>query len=180
MQKWVHLTLADGKTIDATEGHPFRTAEGWRDAVLLRKGDTLILTGRDGKPSTIQVDGIRYETKVLTTYNLEVANAHTFFVGEDAVLVHNGKGGCPRRTKHVDNRHIDRSKYPDKSKYKKPNQVDKINDKTFNNPDRVIEQGNRTRYEKDFGRDIGTDGQRTNVMVVQNDTNKIVTSYPTH
>ena len=94
--------------------------------------------------------------------------------------MHNGKGGCPRRTKHVDNRHIDRSKYPDKSKYKKPNQVDKINDKTFNNPDRVIEQGNRTRYEKDFGRDIGTDGQRTNVLVVQNDTNKIVTSYPTH
>lgn len=54
--------------------------------------------------------------------------------------------------------------------------MDKINDKTFNNPDRVIEQGNRTRYEKDFGRDIGTDGQRTNVLVVQNDTNKIVTS----
>ena len=91
MQKWVHLTLADGKTIDATEGHPFRTAEGWRDAVLLRKGDTLILTGSDGKPSTIQVDGIRYETKVLTTYNLTVANAHTYFVGKDAVLVHNGK-----------------------------------------------------------------------------------------
>lgn len=39
--------------------------------------------------------------------------------------------------------------------------------KLFNNPDRVIEQGNRTRYEKDFGRDIGTDGQRTNVLVVQ-------------
>ena len=89
MQKWVHLTLADGKTIDATEGHPFRTVEGWRDAVLLEKGDILILTGSDGKPSTIQVDEIRYETKVLTTYNLEVANAHTFFVGEDAVLVHN-------------------------------------------------------------------------------------------
>ena len=88
-QKWVHVTLSDGKVIKATEGHPFRTAEGWRDAVLLRKGDTLILNGSDGKPSTIQVDGIRYETKVLTTYNLEVANAHTFFVGEDAVLVHN-------------------------------------------------------------------------------------------
>ena len=37
VQKWVHLTLADGKTIDATEGHPFRTVEGWRDAVLLNK-----------------------------------------------------------------------------------------------------------------------------------------------
>ncbi len=90
-QKWVHVTLSDGKVITATEGHPFRTAEGWRDAVLLKKGDILILTGSDGKLSTIQVDGIRYETKVLTTYNLEVANAHTFFVGEDGVLVHNCK-----------------------------------------------------------------------------------------
>ena len=93
-QKWVHVTLSDGKVITATEGHPFRTAEGWRDAVLLKKGDILILTGSDGKPSTIQVDGIRYETKVLTTYNLEVANAHTFFVGEDAVLVHNAMSLC--------------------------------------------------------------------------------------
>ena len=90
-QKWVHVTLSDGKVITATEGHPFRTVEGWRDAILLKQGDMLILTGSDGKPSTIQVDGIRYETKVLTTYNLEVANAHTFFVGEDGVLVHNGK-----------------------------------------------------------------------------------------
>ena len=95
MQKWVHLTLANGKTIDATEGHPFRTLEGWRDAILLKQGDMLILTGSDGKPSTIQVDGIRYETKVLTTYNLEVANAHTFFVGEDAVLVHNSACELP-------------------------------------------------------------------------------------
>ena len=95
MQKWVHVTLSDGKVITATEGHPFRTVEGWRDAVLLKKGDILTLTGSDGKPSTIQIDGVRYETKVLTTYNLEVANAHTFFVGEDAVLVHNS--GCDIR-----------------------------------------------------------------------------------
>ena len=30
----MHLTLADGKTIDATEGHPFNTPEGWRDEIL--------------------------------------------------------------------------------------------------------------------------------------------------
>ena len=91
------MTLSDGKVITATEGHPFRTVEGWRDAVLLKQGDTLILTSSDGKPSTIQVDEIRYETKVLTTYNLEVANAHTFFVGEDAVLVHNCRDSSERQ-----------------------------------------------------------------------------------
>ena len=105
-QKWVHVTLSDGKVITATEGHPFRTVDGWRDAVLLKQGDILILTGSDGKPSTIQVDGIRYETKVLTTYNLEVANAHTFFVGEDAVLVHNcgpGRAGKQKRLRELMN-----------------------------------------------------------------------------
>ena len=92
MQKWVHLTLADGKTIDATEGHPFRTAEGWRDAILLKKGGELILKGEHGEPKSIQIADVKVEDRRLTTYNLEVANAHTFFVGEDAVLVHNGKG----------------------------------------------------------------------------------------
>jgi RHS repeat-associated protein len=85
----------------------------------------------------------------------------------------------PRRTKHVDNRHIDRKKYPDKGKYKKPNQVDKINDQTLSRPDRVIHQrGGRVRYEKDFGRKIGTRGQTTNVVVVDTKKNKIVTSFP--
>ena len=98
------MTLSDGKVITATEGHPFRTVDGWRDAVLLKKGDILILTGSDGKPSTIQVDEIRYETKVLTTYNLEVANAHTFFVGEDGVLVHNcGRAGKQKRLRELMN-----------------------------------------------------------------------------
>jgi hypothetical protein len=135
------VTLSDGKVITATEGHPFRTAEGWRDAVLLKQGDTLILTGSDGKPSTIQVDGIRYETKVLTTYNLEVANAHTFFVGEDAVLVHNHKcnigvnhstrkraleaaahshGGKPRPTPKKDAPSGKRKAYEEQQKYKQP------------------------------------------------------------
>ena len=91
MQKWVHLTLADGKTIDATEGHPFNTPDGWRDAILLKKGGELILKGEHGEPKSIQIADVKVEDRRLTTYNLEVANAHTFFVGEDAVLVHNGK-----------------------------------------------------------------------------------------
>ena len=91
MQKWVHLTLADGKTIDATEGHPFNTPEGWRDALLLKKGGQVILKGENGEAKSIEIADVRVAERRLTTYNLEVANAHTFFVGEDAVLVHNGK-----------------------------------------------------------------------------------------
>lgn len=88
-QNWVHITLKGGDVLTATEGHPFSTPEGWRDAILLKKGGQLLLKGEDGDALTVQIEDVRTETKVLTTYNLEVANAHTYFVGKDAVLVHN-------------------------------------------------------------------------------------------
>ena len=35
---------------------------------------------------------MRTEQKVLPVYNLEVANLHTFYVGQDGAVVHNGNG----------------------------------------------------------------------------------------
>ncbi|MEY4579907.1 MAG: hypothetical protein RL701_4610 [Pseudomonadota bacterium] len=85
----------------------------------------------------------------------------------------------PRRTKHVENRHINRSKYPGKSKYRKPSQVDKLNARAIANPDTVVNQGRgRIRYEKDFGRQVGTRGETMVVVVVDVRKNKIVTSFP--
>uniref|UniRef100_UPI003736AFE2 RHS repeat-associated core domain-containing protein n=1 Tax=Pseudomonas anguilliseptica TaxID=53406 RepID=UPI003736AFE2 len=88
------------------------------------------------------------------------------------------KAGGNRVTKHTTNRHVDRNKYPDKSKFKKPSQLQKNIDKTVNKPDRVIPQGDRTRFERDFSRDIGTKGERTMVVVKDNATGKVVTSFP--
>lgn len=83
------------------------------------------------------------------------------------------------RTKHIANRHIDRHKFPDRSKFKKPSEIDKLHNRTVNNPDRVVQQSrDRTRFEKDFGRDIGTRGERTNVSVVNRRTNKRITQFP--
>ena len=90
-QKWVDITLQDGKTITATQGHPFHTAEGWRDAILLKKGGKLLLKGEGDSEKTIEIAHVTLRTEIQTTYNLEVANAHTFFVGEDGVLVHNSR-----------------------------------------------------------------------------------------
>jgi hypothetical protein len=39
----VHLTLDNGQTLTATDGHPLKTEEGWRDPVLLKKGGKLLL-----------------------------------------------------------------------------------------------------------------------------------------
>ena len=116
-QTWVHLTLDNGNTITTTDGHPFNTPEGWRDAILLKKGGQLLLKGEEGEAKTITITNITVETKHQTTYNLEVANAHTFFVGEDGVLVHNGKG-C-KIVEVV----VDSTKYPESARHIKEAQA---------------------------------------------------------
>jgi hypothetical protein len=94
-QHLVHLTLDRGETITATAGHPFRTREGWRDAVLLKKGGQLLLKGGadDGSAQWATVAEVRQETRTVQVFNLEVAKAHTFLVGKDGVVVHNAKRG---------------------------------------------------------------------------------------
>jgi RHS repeat-associated protein len=95
-QNLIHLTLDNGETLTATEGHPFKTTEGWRDAVMLKKGGKLLLKGgdeaSDDADKAVTITDIRTEIKVLPVFNLEVANAHTFFVGKAGELVHNGFG----------------------------------------------------------------------------------------
>jgi len=86
----VDIWLEDGTHLTATEGHPFKTPEGWRDAILLKKGGKLLLPGE--AQGEVEITQIAHRVEALTTYNLEVANAHTFFVGNDGVLVHNGHG----------------------------------------------------------------------------------------
>ena len=89
-QTLVHLKLANGETLTATEGHPFKTTQGWRDAILLKKGGKLLLKGGDAdtEPS-IKIIDVRTERKTLPVFNIEVANAHTFFIGVDGEVVHN-------------------------------------------------------------------------------------------
>jgi hypothetical protein len=44
-QRLVHITLETGERLTATDGHPFKTSEGWRDAIMLKKGGKLLLKG---------------------------------------------------------------------------------------------------------------------------------------
>ncbi len=98
-QTLLHLTLDNGQTIQATAGHPFKTSEGWRDAVMLKKGGKLLLKGGDADAEAdansaeryITITDIREEVKTTAVFNLEVANLHTFFVGEEGLVVHNGR-----------------------------------------------------------------------------------------
>jgi hypothetical protein len=81
----VALTL-DDDTLTTIPEHPFFVGDdGWVNAADLRPGDAVR-----------QVDGsyglmtrVALEARPQVMYNLTVATAHTFFVGDDGWLVHN-------------------------------------------------------------------------------------------
>ena len=59
--------------------------QGWTNAQNLKGNDKL--TSANGK--TIKVLSIELDDKHQDTYNFEVADYHTYFVGDDGVWVHN-------------------------------------------------------------------------------------------
>ena len=84
----LHVSTSDGETIDTTTNHPFYVEEkGWVAAGDLDVGDILITA--DG--SKVEITELELENlaEPISVYNLEVADFHTYFVGEYGVLVHN-------------------------------------------------------------------------------------------
>jgi hypothetical protein len=61
------------------------------------EGDDASAGAGPATPATATIEDVRIETKTIRVYNLEVANLHTFFVGEDGVVVHNGRAPKIRR-----------------------------------------------------------------------------------
>jgi hypothetical protein len=85
------FVVIDGEAIATTPNHPFFTVErGWIGAGQLRVGDhVLSMDGHSGVVSAVE-----WERGPGRMYDLTVAVAHTFFVGEGEWLVHNRN--CPR------------------------------------------------------------------------------------
>jgi len=76
----------DAEPINTTPEHPFFTHErGWVAAEDLALGDRI--RAADGTWGVVERLLLRGDTQVM--YNLTVATAHTFFVGEGQWLVHN-------------------------------------------------------------------------------------------
>ncbi|MCR1795716.1 polymorphic toxin-type HINT domain-containing protein, partial [Leptospira sp. id769339] len=80
------ITNSKGEVIETTWNHPFYITAGmWVKAKDLMAGDEfLTIDGKEIKVASVQ-ESIR-EEKV---YNLEVEDAHTYYVSESGVLVHN-------------------------------------------------------------------------------------------
>ena len=83
----VHIVVA-GKQITTTPEHPFYVPrKGWTGAAQLRAGDILVLS--NGKYVTVEKVQHELLESPVTVYNFEVADFHTYYVGELSVLVHN-------------------------------------------------------------------------------------------
>ena len=87
----LHLETTDG-TIDTTTTHPFYVVgEGWKAAGDLKAGDEIYAL--DGSAVTILSTSLEKLDEPIKVYNLEVADFHTYFVGNTGMLVHNRCGG---------------------------------------------------------------------------------------
>lgn len=86
-----------GDTIKVTPEHPFFIyGKGWSAAALLKAGDQL-LNYDQTTAVVLSIGRLEREAKV---YNFEVEEAHSYFVSEETLLVHNGR--ClVRRSKRI-------------------------------------------------------------------------------
>ena len=83
----IHIGV-NGETISATPSHPFYVDKlGWTLARSLRAGDILVLSNGE----LVTVEWVQHEIleSPIKVYNFEVEDFHTYFVGENRVLVHN-------------------------------------------------------------------------------------------
>lgn len=79
----------NGEVTEATHTHPFYTiGKGWKCAGDLNVGDAVLLSS--GDTGIIDKVEIRHLDSKITVYNFEVADNHTYFVGKEGALVHNG------------------------------------------------------------------------------------------
>ena len=87
----VHLHI-ESAIIDTTTTHPFYVVgKGFVAAADIQKGDKIYaLDGSLVEVKDVEIEKLEEEISV---YNLEVEENHTYFVGEEAVLVHNSCGG---------------------------------------------------------------------------------------
>lgn len=81
----LHTTVGD---IDTTTNHPFYViGRGWVAAGDLVDGDEIYLL--DGTKAYVTDSELEKLAEPIKVYNLEVADFNTYFVGNEAVLVHN-------------------------------------------------------------------------------------------
>jgi hypothetical protein len=83
------LHTATGEALRTTSDHPFYVRGQWVKVKRLRVGDSLVSQG--GQRHVLR--RIELKPEHVTVYNFTVDELHTYFVGQNAILVHNS-GPC--------------------------------------------------------------------------------------
>ena len=84
----------EAETFHATDDHPWRVyGKGWVETADLEPGNRIIT----GSGTDMVVTSLTLTGRIEKTYNLTVANWHTFMVGEDQAVVHNACRHSPER-----------------------------------------------------------------------------------
>jgi len=78
------ILSAGSSTIRCTPEHPVYANHQWTAAGKLHIGDTLLTAN-----GTVLLQGREEKDTVAVVYNLEVEGAHSYYVGEDKICVHN-------------------------------------------------------------------------------------------
>ena len=126
--------------------------EKWVSACDLEKGDKVLLS--DGKYGIVKEVKTK-ECKEYITYNFEVEDYHTYYVGKNSVLVHNA--GCGGSFKKYTPDEIAR-KYNittnDFHRKVKPTITSKVkpNYKVGRNPDIMLDRANNIAYQNVIGK----------------------------
>lgn len=90
----LHITIG-GEVIETTPNHPFWREGRWVPAGQLKVGDTLIKANGE----QVKIQRIALKLGSFRVYNLEVAEAHTYYASLSGILVHNGVKLCGRITR---------------------------------------------------------------------------------
>lgn len=93
---------ADGteESFEVTPDHPFMTDQGWRETMELQVGAQILTAGESLATVVLITDA----GKRATTYNFEVADVNTYFVGTSGLWVHNS---CAPKSRGYDRPEIE-------------------------------------------------------------------------
>lgn len=83
----ITIERVDGQreTFTVTDNHPYMTTNGWVEAGDLKANMEVELANQE----TATIVAIASSAEKVDTFNIEVADFHTYFVGDSQVLVHN-------------------------------------------------------------------------------------------
>ncbi|MCH2046154.1 MAG: HINT domain-containing protein [Saprospiraceae bacterium] len=189
----IYKIYTSNDTIKATYEHPFYSKGKWVEAENLNVGDTLELLNN----SKVVIIHIERELGNYQVYNFTVEDFHTYFVGNDGILVHNSSPCIEDGLKNIANsphkRHISdhflagnfytsaKSRSETfKQGYTQESVASKALDIIQNDPSKIISRGKsprgHTEYILDFGQPVNMTGSTQKVRIWMNPTSGNISS----